>query len=477
MKNFLKKPAGKAIIALAALAVLIGGYWYMKSGSAPSFDSYAVAKGDVVSSVDEPGTVLAENNASLAFQEAGAVAHVYVKEGDFVNQGEVLADLDSSAYAAGVAQAQGALAAAQARLDSLKTGTRPEQIAVNQSAVSAAQASLNVAVTNAYTAADDAIRNQTDNLFSTPQSNSPVFLVSVSDSQMRNDLQNDRVTIGAALAQWYAAMEGPNASPASLASTAANVTQQVQQYLNTVALAVNNAAANTTMSATALAQYRTYVGTARTEVATAVGALTGAQTALVSAQSQLTLAQAGATSQDIEAQEAVVAQAKAALASAQVALDHASIVAPFSGTVNDLSAKIGQVASPGVPVLTLVNTSGLKVETYVSEADVAKIKEGDAANVTLDAFGAGTAFPAIVTTVDTVQSTVNGASAYKVTLHFASADSRLRDGMTGNVHIITEPIYQGSCRFTFYKDPTDIPEEFYTRIGKKKPAAKKKADR
>jgi hypothetical protein len=41
-------------------------------------------------------------------------------------------------------------------------------------------------------------------------------------------------------------------------------------------------------------------------------------------------------------------------------------------------------------------------------------------------------------------------------------------GDFGSVHIITEPIYHGSCRFTFYKDSADIPEEYYTRIGKKK---------
>ena len=38
------------------------------------------------------------------------------------------------------------------------------------------------------------------------------------------------------------------------------------------------------------------------------------------------------------------------------------------------------------------------------------------------------------------------------------------------VHIVSEPIYHGSCQFVFYKDPANIPEEFYNRIGKKKPA-------
>jgi hypothetical protein len=47
---------------------------------------------------------------------------------------------------------------------------------------------------------------------------------------------------------------------------------------------------------------------------------------------------------------------------------------------------------------------------------------------------------------------------------------------TGNfnfVHIVTEPMYEGSCHFTFYKDAAQIPEEFYTRIGKNKPVQPK----
>jgi hypothetical protein len=46
-------------------------------------------------------------------------------------------------------------------------------------------------------------------------------------------------------------------------------------------------------------------------------------------------------------------------------------------------------------------------------------------------------------------------------------------GNFGSVHIVTEPIYNESCKFTFYKNPADIPPELYTRIGKNKPAVPK----
>jgi hypothetical protein len=47
-------------------------------------------------------------------------------------------------------------------------------------------------------------------------------------------------------------------------------------------------------------------------------------------------------------------------------------------------------------------------------------------------------------------------------------------GQFGAAHIVSEPICQKSCQFVLYKNPADIPEEFYTRIGKKKPATGRK---
>ncbi len=44
-----------------------------------------------------------------------------------------------------------------------------------------------------------------------------------------------------------------------------------------------------------------------------------------------------------------------------------------------------------------------------------------------------------------------------------------RTGNFNSVHVVTGPMYQGACHFTFYKDPAQVPEELYTRIGKKKP--------
>ena len=38
--------------------------------------------------------------------------------------------------------------------------------------------------------------------------------------------------------------------------------------------------------------------------------------------------------------------------------------------------------------------------------------------------------------MDSAQSQVNGTAAYQVTLHFTNPNGQIKDGMTGNVHII-----------------------------------------
>ncbi len=439
-----------AVAAIAAVFLFGGIWWYVQSANAPAFASVKVGTGNVVESLNESANVMTEQSAGVAFQENGQIAAVDVHEGSVVAAGQVLATLDASQLAAAVQQAnaavaaaQAAAAAAQAKLDGIASGTRPEQLQIDENAVTSTRNTLLVAIGNAYSAADDAIENQTDNLFSNPKTNNPTFLVPVSDSQVANDLGAQRVAIGSALVKWYGNLAASSTDVTLLSSEADATLAEIDSYLNEISLAVNGATAAVTLTPSQLAADKAYVAAARTEVEAAIGTDTADESALSGAKDALALAQAGSTSQDIEAQQAVVdqanagvQQAEAAAAGAQVALNHATLVAPFAGTVQNLTAQVGQVVAPGAPVLTLVNQSGLKIEAYVPQTDIADVKTGDKAAVTLDAFGTGTTFPAAVTTIDPGETMVNGSPAYLVTLHFTGTPSGVRDGMTGNVQII-----------------------------------------
>jgi HlyD family secretion protein len=377
---------------------------------------------------------------------------VYVKEGDMVGVGKTLVDLNSASLQASVEQANAALASAQAKLDALQTGATPQDIAVSQTALASAEQTLAnsyVSVPNtisgAYANANDAIRNQLAAFFTNAETGNPQLTFPVSDSGIVNSISSERLQATTELNTWQTqngALVG--ASPAQLdaALQAALGHLTVAKTLLTTALnAVVNATNN--LTATTATTYKTDVTTGTSEVNSSIGSvntliqtIASEESAVAQAQAGLNLTTASSTAQEIEGQQAAVAGSRAALSSAQVALNNASLNAPFPGTVQNLTAQIGQVVSPGAPVLSLVNNGGLKIETYVSEADVAKIKEGDAAQITLDAFGTGTTFPATITTVDSAETQVNGVPLYLVTLHFTDAEPQVKDGMTGNVHIV-----------------------------------------
>lgn len=442
-------------LIITAIVVLGGGgfiWWYIASNAAPAVGSYTVTRGNVAEALDEPGTVAAENKADLSFQESGQIAHVYVQEGDAVSAGAALADLSSAALQANVQEAQAALASAQAKLDALQTGATPQTIAVSQAALtSAEQALANTyagvlnTLDDAYAKSNDAVRNQLAAFFLTPEGNSPQLTFGVNNSQVLNNVQSLRISASPDLNAWQEQVVSmpANASNDALDAALRNAASSllpIQDLMNNVMTALTDEVG---LSSSNLTAYKISAATGLNEADAAVTEVNDVEQAIASEKATVAQAQAGldlttasSTAQDVEEQQAAVAQARAAVSAAQVALDNASLDAPFPGTVQNLTAQIGQVVAPGAPVLSLVNNGGLKIEAYVSEADVANVKVGDTAEVTLDAFGTGMAFPATVTTVDSAETEVNGVPSYLVTLHFTDPEPQVKDGMTGNVHIV-----------------------------------------
>ena len=79
---------------------------------------------------------------NLAFDDSGRISHIAVEEGSAVRRGALLAEIDSSRYAAAEQQARGTLAVARQQLALLEAGNRPQQIAEARAAVTSATATL-----------------------------------------------------------------------------------------------------------------------------------------------------------------------------------------------------------------------------------------------------------------------------------------------------------------------------------------------
>jgi len=68
-------------------------------------------------------------------------------------------------------------------------------------------------------------------------------------------------------------------------------------------------------------------------------------------------------------------------ASLQAQMAQASIKAPFSGVIDQIFIKQGEMAAPGMPALRLINLDNIYIEANVSEKYLRHIKKGSEANI------------------------------------------------------------------------------------------------
>jgi RND family efflux transporter MFP subunit len=69
-------------------------------------------------------------------------------------------------------------------------------------------------------------------------------------------------------------------------------------------------------------------------------------------------------------------QAKAALDQANIQYANGTLVSPIDGVVTAVNVKEGEISTAGMPLLTIVNTSGIYVNAYIPESLMAQVKTG-----------------------------------------------------------------------------------------------------
>ncbi|MBU4022746.1 biotin/lipoyl-binding protein, partial [Patescibacteria group bacterium] len=120
MKIRLKK---KTIIILSIIAILIVAVIIIfASRNGNTYDFYTVTKGDVVQEISESGIVKKGDIIPLSFKSIGQIEKIFIKAGDEVSRGTVLAKLNSAQLYIQLQQAKANLALAQAELAKLTAG-------------------------------------------------------------------------------------------------------------------------------------------------------------------------------------------------------------------------------------------------------------------------------------------------------------------------------------------------------------------
>jgi HlyD family secretion protein len=154
-----------------------------------------------------------------------------------------------------------------------------------------------------------------------------------------------------------------------------------------------------------------------------------------------TQAQLAVTQAQVKSAQANVAQREAGLASARIDLQRTKITSPVNGIVIKRAIERGQTVAASLqsPELFVIaqNLSDMQVDASIDEADVSRIRTGQRATFTVDAFP-GQTFEGEVRQVRKAAQNVANVVTYVAVVGFTNAGGRLLPGMTANVRVVTE---------------------------------------
>lgn len=360
----------------------------------------SVTSQDVPVELSLTGSLVADDDVYVSAKNPGRLTVVYVREGDSVRAGQVLARQESVDASARLRQAQAQVSAARAQWEQAKTDAR---VSPTKSAAA----------------------------------------VQASESRLRQAQANlQKLLNGARVEERRQSKANLDAAKSNL-DTAGKSRDRAQRLFDQGAIAKADleAAQNQYQSAlasytAALESYNLVLDSVRPED------IAAAREQVRQAEQQLTADRANqrldpVLQQRVDAAQANLNAAEEAVVLARQAVNDLAIVAPASGKVSGKPLKAGSYAAPGAPILRLVGLQGVYYEADVPESDISQLKVGLPVQVTVDAVG-GTVLSGSIGSVDPLASELG--RLYRVRVLIRENLQSLKAGMfaRGNVRLRTD---------------------------------------
>lgn len=417
--------AGGAVV-LIVLAVFIFGN--KKAAS----ETLMISHSDFINQVYVSGKVSASEEVDMAFKKEGRIDRVYYAVGDIVKSGALVAKINAKDAETEVNDAEIALASARLALDKFKLENSEENM----------NADLAKAYDDGFSAVSDAFLDLS------------TVIIGLDDILSEDNVSSARARSGGSIAVNYRE-EAEKSYDKALSvfrenrknfrlmnrnSPRADIEVVIEKTYETARIfadAIKNLRnivdylADDSTDASGFDDYKNTLADYTEIINGHLSALAGAKTEIDDYEESFP-----ATSLDIKDLELTVKQKENSLQEARSNLSDYYIRAPFDGVVTKIDAKVGEIASPNTSLVTMMSADTFQIESYVPEVNIALIKIGDKANVTLDAYGEKVLWSASVVSIDPAETIKDGVSTYKIKLQFSEKDERIKSGMTANVRIV-----------------------------------------
>ena len=167
------------------------------------------------------------------------------------------------------------------------------------------------------------------------------------------------------------------------------------------------------------------------------------------------------------------AEARAALHQAMTSLEYTRIRAPFNGVVTHKQADSGTLASPGMPIFTVEDVSGYRLEVAVNESDLRYARTGGEVLAAIEALGNAELKGKVVQIVPAADA---ASRAFLVKIELPT-DTRLHSGLFGRAQFSrgkqqalliprSAVIERGQLQGVFVLDQNRVASLRYVTLGK-----------
>ncbi|MEM7333066.1 MAG: efflux RND transporter periplasmic adaptor subunit [Chloroflexota bacterium] len=438
------------IIAIVAL-LGIGSFFVLRQQQAeqePEFEilrEATASQGQISSTVNAVGSIEPEALVTLTFGATGTIQNVSVTRGQTVNEGDVLAFVDTAELQLAVQQAEDALRIQELNLQQrLNSAPSPATLASAQSDIDSAVAGVAAAEANLASAEASVLQSQAQK---------SQLLTGPTPGQIANaeaQIASAQATQDSAQRAYDQTLEcfeftGPDGGRNETCPGLGAPEEQARVQLNNANVAL--AAAEAQLADLRLGATFADIQSADAAIAIAEANVLASAANVSSAEAALSRAQAAydrqlepPTTDEIAILEAQITSAQTNLALAQLRLDQSIIVAPISGTVAAVNINAGEQASPGSPAITIVDEGAFHITVNVDEIDIDQVALGQAVDISIDALPDEDVVGEIAEIAPTSAS-AGGVVTYLVTINIEKSDVfTLRPGMSANASIVVEEI-------------------------------------
>jgi HlyD family secretion protein len=480
-KNFQKK-----IIIPLLIILIFGGYFGYRAMKNKNKETRyvltSVQKGTIVVSVSGSGQISAQDQIDIKPKVSGEIAGIFVKEGQEIKAGKLIAKLDDTDFQKAVRDAQTSLEIAKLELDKLLEPVDELTLLQAENSLAQAKEAKQKAEDNLEKAYEDGFNTVSNAFLDLPtimaglneilfghafnkyQDNINCYADAVRNYDSKVDIFKDN-----AYNTYQTARKQYDQNFADYKSTSRysekNVIESLinQSYETTKAIAEAIKSANNliqfykdklterglkpdSLADTHLSLLNTYTGKTNNHLLNLLSikqtiedskdAITNAERSIEEREKSLAKLKAGPDELDIKAKKIAVQQKEDNLKTAKENLAKCSIYAPFDGVISDIKVKKGDTVSSGTVLATLITKQKI-AEITLNEIDAAKVKVDQRTTLTFDALPDLT-LTGKVTEIDTVGTVSQGVTSYGVKISLDTDDERIKPGMSVNAEIVVE---------------------------------------